>query len=414
MAAVYWVHEKVYPRPHGEAASNGRTWDAASGLSPPTRGSLLRNAVPYFRLRSIPAHTGKPPAECRTIFPAAVYPRPHGEARPVPLRHQDAQGLSPPTRGSRRGGDGRRCRRRSIPAHTGKPPGARRTTGIISVYPRPHGEADGEAVEDPAERGLSPPTRGSRNSGSWCPPEVGSIPAHTGKPASRSSRRRPTPVYPRPHGEAKDATEHARRMYGLSPPTRGSPHRRDYAHQRSGSIPAHTGKPGSARTRADPPTVYPRPHGEASDSASPPAKVEGLSPPTRGSHPAPLWPCGGKRSIPAHTGKPPSRNGTPRWPGVYPRPHGEASPTIMRMYRGPGLSPPTRGSRVPGRGAPAGRRSIPAHTGKPPGGSVSSSSCWVYPRPHGEAAEAPPPIPSSSGLSPPTRGSPPRTPEDTP
>ena len=234
---------RVYPRPHGEADTDGNeTWDV-SGLSPPTRGSLGGRGDDERRSGSIPAHTGKPSARRRKGTATTVYPRPHGEATLRRYGAKDVVGLSPPTRGSL----GDRLEHRpvlgSIPAHTGKPPpGSRRRTQSV-VYPRPHGEALFGYPVRINQAGLSPPTRGSRYAvGDGVVPER-SIPAHTGKPPLRSRDARSRAVYPRPHGEALEAVGNLRCARGLSPPTRGSPFALCPSSHTSGSIPAHTGKP---------------------------------------------------------------------------------------------------------------------------------------------------------------------------
>ena len=253
----------------------------------------------------------------------------------------------------------------SIPAHTGKPCRGGRWTCPGRVYPRPHGEAGRQVPATFRSAGLSPPTRGSPNVLVALREPQRSIPAHTGKPPGRRRSVRPSAVYPRPHGEAATATTTTRPRRGLSPPTRGSHHDLHAPVPGRGSIPAHTGKPARSKRSGCPMRVYPRPHGEASASFCRRESVLGLSPPTRGSRLPPLADGHGGGSIPAHTGK-------PRWPGslppptwVYPRPHGEAHLARRRRVDAVGLSPPTRGSPSRSGGNSTRRGSIPAHTGKP-------------------------------------------------
>ena len=172
---------------------------------------------------------------------------------------------------------------------------------------------------------------------------------------------------------------------GLSPPTRGSQH--DARNQQRGrrSIPAHTGKP---RARGEPA----RQHG-------------GLSPPTRGSRAGDRRTADRRGSIPAHTGKPVQEAQAGRERRVYPRPHGEAAPDGHAAFRRRGLSPPTRGSHHQCQRAAGPRRSIPAHTGKPPARGGVGWRHSVYPRPHGEADSVFANAAPCKGLSPPTRGS---------
>ena len=151
--------------------------------------------------------------------------------------------------------------------------------------------------------------------------------------------------------------------------------------------------------------VYPRPHGEASLDGSMTQPIPGLSPPTRGSHRRKEYFFDHRRSIPAHTGKPSSWPCRRRPPWVYPRPHGEAiNPRRFAAFI-TGLSPPTRGSQPPTPDHRSTCGSIHAHTGKPKG---APGPCWrfaVYPRPHGEAERQHELPRREPGLSPPTRGS---------
>ena len=173
---------RVYPRPHGEAEPARSRPAPGRGLSPPTRGSRRRRPRQSRCPRSIPAHTGKPVRRARPVRKSWVYPRPHGEAVPACHQLNVVAGLSPPTRGSRSGRSVHRGRLRSIPAHTGKPRLDGRRFRQVAVYPRPHGEAGLVAVDPLRDRGLSPPTRGSPLRRHRRGPPSRSIPAHTGKP----------------------------------------------------------------------------------------------------------------------------------------------------------------------------------------------------------------------------------------
>ena len=111
---------------------------------------------------------------------------------------------------------------RSIPAHAGKPYNRPPEVGIIRVYPRPRGEARPVPGDQKEERGLSPPTRGSLYGALRGKPMDRSIPAHAGKPITSSKIKSNTQVYPRPRGEAAAVEFAAFLGIGLSPPTRGS------------------------------------------------------------------------------------------------------------------------------------------------------------------------------------------------
>ena len=322
-----------------------------------------------------------------------------------PCRHVRVPGLSPPTRGSLVVLGPGRAAERSIPAHAGEPWFGRRRFGWRWVYPRPRGGATGYQNMFAEIKGLSPPTRGSPRRAVIGRGIPRSIPAHAGEPKHTSPPGPRWRVYPRPRGGA-DVTEGVPRgIWGLSPPTRGSPGPVGVPDLDAGSIPAHAGKPGCSGPGARHAKVYPRPRGGADLRALAGQLLEGLSPPTRGSLHAPFLPVRNGRSIPAHAGKPltPIKLG----PNVlvYPRPRGEARCSIPLPHWVTGLSPPTRGSQHEARRPAAGEGSIPAHAGKP---RWLRGSWWlrgVYPRPRGEASVGSVSLATSAGLSPPTRGS---------
>ena len=100
---------------------------ASTGLSPPTRGNHGRLADGMRRLRrgrSIPAHAGEPRNFRIPPDIARVYPRPRGGTRDTGQALDCHHGLSPPTRGNRRGRLSRAWAARSIPAHAGEPAAA--------------------------------------------------------------------------------------------------------------------------------------------------------------------------------------------------------------------------------------------------------------------------------------------------
>ena len=355
----------VYPRPRGEATSPTTSESADSGLSPPTRGSRNLQIPDLGILGSIPAHAGKPGARIRTASARRVYPRPRGEARTTRRLTSCAWGLSPPTRGSLQRNYFVAGIDRSIPAHAGKPDLALLRGGAQPVYPRPRGEAVSVSIWTVRDWGLSPPTRGSRHATHPDTGAVRSIPAHAGKPQPSTTATSPKAVYPRPRGEASRWVTGSPSPWGLSPPTRGS---RDPTHNRPHryrSIPAHAGKPWSKSSRLAWPAVYPRPRGEARQNTAVLLLAEGLSPPTRGSPNLGISRDTTSGSIPAHAGKPVLGCVASPAERVYPRPRGEApmgSDTGQARY---GLSPPTRGSLLPRLLEAPSPGSIPAHAGKP-------------------------------------------------
>ena len=264
-----------------------------------------------------------------------------------------------------------------------------------------------------------------------------SIPARAGEPSRGPCDRRPREVYPRPCGGAATVSQPSTAGTGLSPPVRGSRGWVGLCFRPPGSIPARAGEPRLGETVLGLHEVYPRPCGGASKGQSRLDYPGGLSPPVRGSRQwsGPLQVHPG--SIPARAGEPATLKAVPgnclrqvyprpcggairpsrtqlRWTQrVYPRPCGGAYVHVL-IWSGTtqGLSPPVRGSLGTECLRKLGTRSIPARAGEPPVASVSATASGVYPRPCGGAVL---PITvtvksgSHSGLSPPVRGSLPRS-----
>ena len=199
-----------------------RTSGFSAGLSPPTRGSLRQIVDVHRRPGSIPAHAGEPRRPFVSSAGRRVYPRPRGGAVLVPITLAILYGLSPPTRGSR--GCLPLCWRRqgSIPAHAGEPQVRFLVDRSFLVYPRPRGGAAVAAAKKLGVEGLSPPTRGSRRCYRGTVNCGRSIPAHAGEPFRTWLRGPFSRVYPRPRGGARPVIVRSRARSGLSPPTRGS------------------------------------------------------------------------------------------------------------------------------------------------------------------------------------------------
>ena len=71
----------VYPRPRGGTAGDIILISYGGGLSPPTRGNLVRRPPFVVAQGSIPAHAGEPDGETEAGELAEVYPRPRGTAK---------------------------------------------------------------------------------------------------------------------------------------------------------------------------------------------------------------------------------------------------------------------------------------------------------------------------------------------
>ena len=401
------IPTRVYPRTHGGTGFPSSLVPQYPGLSPHTRGNRRSRAGGWPGTGSIPAHTGEPSSTRGRCALSGVYPRTHGGTWDLGWICTAYRGLSPHTRGNRPGSAPAAVRTGSIPAHTGEPvsmPGRRWSK---RVYPRTHGGTAPSSARFEPRWGLSPHTRGNPIQGQFSSEDVRSIPAHTGEPDRAGCQHPNTRVYPRTHGGTSAAAQVTSSGLGLSPHTRGNPRPRWCAAKPRGSIPAHTGEPQGRQPPGQAGRVYPRTHGGTAFGPSIARSLEGLSPHTRGNRSHQPRPLRGQGSIPAHTGEPqgvavpalvfaglsphtrgnqaghlktipiprsiPAHTGEPRQPAgtpaslrVYPRTHGGTRSSPVRAHRPQGLSPHTRGNRLPGRGCPERSGSIPAHTGEPP------------------------------------------------
>jgi len=252
-----------------------------TGLSPRTRGELLRKLLEQVRVRSIPAHAGpNTTVDSDPFVKLGLSPRTRG-GPPEELPEGDAFGLSPRTRENRRVEGGRKGLGWSIPTQavadlrrctayssgSGLSPRLRGGTagwspraGRIRVYPRERSGAAVTRTSTARTDGLSPCTRG--------------------KPLYRLGQTSLTGLSPRARGnpyliEVEDFSP------GISPLTRGGTYRlRSCAADVKGyprepgkrhnlsdalagawSIRAHTGKPRRGRSQESLRNVYPHLHG---------------------------------------------------------------------------------------------------------------------------------------------------------
>ena len=213
-------------------------------------------------------------------------------------------------------------------------------------------------------------------------------------------------VYPRPRGGTIRQLDHVRVERGLSPPTRGNRWLTSTSNLRRRSIPAHAGEPRRAGRRRAVRSVYPRPRGGTNATWIDCPRLYGLSPPTRGNLAHDASGRVWRGSIPAHAGEPahaPDQH-CPRT--VYPRPRGGTSRMSDADIRAQGLSPPTRGNPPRRARTIPSPGSIPAHAGEPTSPTTATPPQRVYPRPRGGTGVRPPLRWLCWGLSPPTRGNP--------
>ena len=231
-----------------------------------------------------------------------------------------------------------------IPARAGEPVQRGLALSGLRAYPRPRG---GAAATDDIWLdlgGLSPPARGSLNP---CPHHERlrrPIPARAGEPSYGAASYGAAGAYPRPRGGAVEKLVTASSCTGLSPPARGSPSRGVRQRDKRGPIPARAGEPTEIGAVTGAIRAYPRPRGGADYVRPTIDPSRGLSPPARGSLEGPLHAGDLAGPIPARAGEPIRGVGLEPRLRAYPRPRGGASARRTRLLTSTGLSPPARGS----------------------------------------------------------------------
>ena len=234
---------RVYPRPRGGTVPRAQRERIPRGLSPSTRGNPVYLPPVAVSYRSIPVHAGEPGYTPQDTYLIRVYPRPRGgTGRPVPGR-RGRSGLSPSTRGNRRGRYQEAGRMRSIPVHAGEPRPVRLSRQSSWVYPRPRGGTDVDLTNAEDGWGLSPSTRGNLLEDSFVSKVWRSIPVHAGEPTVYITIGGSCWVYPRPRGGTMICHRTRRPLNGLSPSTRGNHVITSVAELRRRSIPVHAGEP---------------------------------------------------------------------------------------------------------------------------------------------------------------------------
>ena len=186
------------------------------------RGTLIRRHAKGFHHRFIPACAGNTSAAMLSVSLEAVHPRLCGEHGSTGSTDRATVGSSPPVRGTRPWEARPRGCRRFIPACAGNTawPGARAT--VVPVHPRLCGEHAGWFGNHSCKAGSSPPVRGTHGA-HGVGHDIGRfIPACAGNTEHQYARTASRSVHPRLCGEHNGNAVRHRRIDGSSPPVRGT------------------------------------------------------------------------------------------------------------------------------------------------------------------------------------------------
>ena len=397
-----WDH----PREYGENWVHVVCAGGAEGSSPRIRGELEGLPYAYAQRGIIPANTGRIPIFVRARRLRRDHPREYGENNRLWWMMRMRLGSSPRIRGEWYALSGVGIPVGIIPANTGRMCHAPGPYPASTDHPREYGEngIGGRDTTDPA--GSSPRIRGEFGGDAASEGGVGIIPANTGRMQLLDAESIDIQDHPREYGENRTSTFPPPTPTGSSPRIRGEWRSRDGFVDKSGIIPANTGRiegwdcvsevsegiiPANtgrmqpARVRA--PTVWdhPREYGENLRMIPLRHRRGGSSPRIRG------------ESLRWTRGRNPLVGSSPRIRGEYspgkrscagagdhPREYGENDLDAVRGVLDAGSSPRIRGESQAATAAKTRLRIIPANTGRMWMLHVKNSQQRDHPREYGE------------------------------
>ena len=232
----------------------------------------------------------------------------------------------------------------------------------------------------------------------------GPIPANAGETQARALLARLPRAYPRERGGNADALVFSYKYMGLSPRTRGKPHRIPRCAAVGGPIPANAGETWYTRRRCQYLRAYPRERGGNSGRPIPTSGSAGLSPRTRGKRSYLDIGAGDRGPIPANAGETSGKAVTGSGTTAYPRERGGNHRHRWLPTARAGLSPRTRGKPDYGQPCGNGRGPIPANAGETSRTAMIPPPARAYPRERGGNHSGPTLTYDGNGLSPRTRG----------
>ena len=230
-----------HPRIRGEHIHPIVGFGFVPGSSPHTRGARFDGAGPRGGLGIIPAYAGSTGAGVGRRYPPRDHPRIRGEHQTGECRTGGQAGSSPHTRGALDVAEFVGAVQGIIPAYAGSTWVSACPTRPRRDHPRIRGEHQDEDVEEQANAGSSPHTRGAPTS--WGRPTRWPriIPAYAGSTICRLSTVRRVSDHPRIRGEHGAGIVLSKRRVGSSPHTRGAPTRRHLQRADRRIIPAYAG-----------------------------------------------------------------------------------------------------------------------------------------------------------------------------
>ena len=230
------------------------------------------------------------------------------------------------------------------------------------------------------------------------------FPAHAGMDHQDLAANRPGARFPRPRGDGPTHLRTHARLQPVSPPTRGWTAWNEVLIAAYQGFPAHAGMDLRWSRRTIRAGRFPRPRGDGPQHGRRGRTRGRVSPPTRG------WTCVGQRcrglryGFPAHAGMDLWTLVRRCFAGRFPRPRGDGPYRHRQIDVGPAVSPPTRGWTRLDLRVPRLHVGFPAHAGMDlvPSGQTNSEA--RFPRPRGDGPRVRRAADREAMVSPPTRG----------
>ena len=257
-------------------------------------------------------------------------------------RYTEAKGSSPPGRGARRRVGGRRRARRLIPAGAGSTESEHRAHPSTTAHPRRGGEHTIGVMTAMGESGSSPPGRGAHAAGGRGHRGQRLIPAGAGSTGRLRRNRRRVAAHPRRGGEHVFSTDMGWPFRGSSPPGRGAPGEPLGLDGRL--IPAGAGSTRWSKLPELRQRAHPRRGGEHPSTRSKGEARTGSSPPGRGAQLERRERRGRVGLIPAGAGSTADATARAVSRAAHPRRGGEHSVGANGSGKSLGSSPPGRGA----------------------------------------------------------------------
>ena len=357
-----------FPRTRGDGPCPEAARVTGNKVSPHTRGWTPGMAGAPGPRGGFPAHAGMDPRYMESLASCTGFPRTRGDGPWYFKWPEDADMVSPHTRGWTPHADQAVERLRGFPAHAGMDPSPRRRSRPTKRFPRTRGDGPDTFTVLANTIRVSPHTRG------WTCPDghrrhgQRGFPAHAGMDHTPDSGLKATVGFPRTRGDGPAFNGIAIMNVVVSPHTRGWTPAEDDAGVGVKGFPAHAGM----------------------DPYRPPWRADRYRfPRTRGDGPRDNQ-CRDKRrtGFPAHAGMDLRQVVRTGGDDGFPRTRGDGPRVLVSRTPHVGVSPHTRGWTHVGQIGRWASDGFPAHAGMDPRLNTMQAELHGFPRTRGDGPAA--------------------------